>query len=265
LFMFKRIEIDRENDLEALVMKEPDCLEEGMRILDHQVRGNGKFIDVLGVDADGVLAVIELKLGEEDEMLVQALDYYDWVYSNRDRLKGAYGNKASIQIEEDPRIILVASGFSDRLRRAARHVEPNLTLLEYSYLSTPGNERAVVCREIENQPENEFAAPVSLEGTLSRVADGDLKVLVRQVHSELSSIGKDLEPIPRDGYIRCKCAGRIIGELGLRRTLFYVWWMLASGEWADDEAKVKNLEDWRRANAEVLNGFKERYRALGGS
>jgi hypothetical protein len=47
--------------------------------------------------------VLELKVEGEDEMLVQALDYYDYIYSNRDRLAREY-SRAKIITEEDPRI-----------------------------------------------------------------------------------------------------------------------------------------------------------------
>jgi hypothetical protein len=107
--MFKRIEIDEERELENLVVKDPESVEDGLKYLTHQRQANGKFIDVLAVDRDGVLTVVELKVGEEDEMLFQAMEYYDWVSSNRDRLANEYKSRVKIVTEEDPRIVLVAS------------------------------------------------------------------------------------------------------------------------------------------------------------
>ena len=131
--MFKRLDMDQERELESLVMKDPEALEDGLVHLTHQRSANGRYIDVLAADSDGVLTVIELKVGEDDEMLLQALEYYDYVSSNRDRLAREYESKAKILPQEEPRIMLVASGFGERLKLAARYVEPRVTLLEYAY------------------------------------------------------------------------------------------------------------------------------------
>ncbi len=104
--MFTRTEIQKESDLEDLVIKDIEAVEKGLTFLTHQPPANGNFIDVLAVDADGVLVVMELKVEGEDEMLVQALDYYDYVYSNLDRLAEEF-NHARINKEEDPRIMLM--------------------------------------------------------------------------------------------------------------------------------------------------------------
>src|ERR1039457_3446057 len=107
----KQLQIDQERELEALVIKDPDSVEEGLTILTHQRPANGKYIDILAVDKDGVLVDMELKLNEDDDMLLQALEYYDYVLTNRDRIAREYEKKAKIVAQEDPRIILVASGF----------------------------------------------------------------------------------------------------------------------------------------------------------
>src|SRR5580692_4421875 len=113
--MFKRLEIDLERELESQIIKDIEALEDGLIYLSHQRSANGNYIDVLAADSDGVLIVIELKVDKDDEMLLQALEYYDYVSSNRDRLAKEYAAKAKIVDQEDPRIMLVASGFSERL------------------------------------------------------------------------------------------------------------------------------------------------------
>lgn len=40
--MFKKIEIDQERELESLVLKEPESIEDGLTCLTHQRRANGK-------------------------------------------------------------------------------------------------------------------------------------------------------------------------------------------------------------------------------
>jgi RecB family endonuclease NucS len=66
--MFKRLDLDQERELESQVIKDPEALEDGLVYLTHQRAANDNYIDVLAADSDGVLVVIELKVGEEDEM-----------------------------------------------------------------------------------------------------------------------------------------------------------------------------------------------------
>jgi hypothetical protein len=261
--MFKRIEIDQERDLEDLVVKDPEAVEEGLKYLTHQRHANGKFIDVLAVDGDGVLVVIELKVGEEDEMLFQALEYYDWVSSNRDRLANEYKTRGKIVTEEDPRIILVASNFTDRLKKAVRYFEPRTTLMEYSYLSTKGGEKGLFCKEVINESESGFVPSVSLESALSYINPDNVKSACKKVHEEICRIGRDMEPIPRDGYIRYKCKNRVVGDISLRRTFFHVWWYKGNDEW--DSAKLESLKEWNGKKAKILKAYEKQYRELGGN
>lgn len=263
--MFKRVEIDKERELEDLVVKDPEAVEDGLEYLTHQLQANGKFIDVLAVDRNGVLTVLELKVGEEDEMLFQAMEYYDWVSSNRDRLANEYKSRVKIVTEEDPRIILVASNFSDRLKGAARHFEPRITLMEYSYLATKGGEKGLFCKEVINEAENGYVPSVSLESALSYIKPAHVKALCLKVHEELCEVGDDMEPIPRNRYIRYKCKNRVVGDVSLKRTFFVVWWHRTDNEWDDDGVKLESVKQWNAKRAKVLTCYQRRYRELGGN
>ncbi|HEY5915508.1 MAG TPA: hypothetical protein VJA21_33405 [Verrucomicrobiae bacterium] len=261
--MFKRIEIDQERELEDLVIKDPEAVEDGLKYLTHQRVANGKFIDVLAVDGDGVLVVIELKVGEDDEMLLQAMEYYDWVSTNRDRLANEYRARAKIVTEEDPRVVLVASTFTDRLKKATRYFEPRTTLLEYSYLSTKGGEKGLFCKEVLNESESGYVPSMSLEGALSYINPDAVRNACQKVHDQLCEIGRDMEPSPRDGYIRYKCKNRVVGDISLRRTFFHVWWCLGAQDW--DSVKLASLKEWNAKKAKILKAYQKRYRDLGGN
>jgi hypothetical protein len=260
--MFKQLEINEERDLENLVVKDPESIEKGLKYLAHQRQANGKFIDVLAVDADGILVIIELKIGQDDEMLLQALEYYDYVSSNRDRLAKEYEKRAKIVTVEDPRIILVASGFSERLKRAVRFFEPSTKLMEYAYLETKGGDKGLFCHEVSYESEDDYEPAISLEGVLSYVTDPKVKGVCEKVHAELLKLGKDIEDIPREGQVRYKCKNRVVGGLSVRRTFFYVWWFLDSDNW--DEVKLANPKEWLSRKQKVTKGFIKRYHAVGG-
>ena len=67
--------------LEELIEAEPTILGEPLLIIGRQVATSfGKIIDLLAVDADGILHVLELKKDKTPrEVVAQVLDYGSWV------------------------------------------------------------------------------------------------------------------------------------------------------------------------------------------
>jgi hypothetical protein len=49
------------------------------------IRGRG-FVDLAGLDAAGRLVLVETKLGTDEMLVLQGLDYYVWANANRGRL-----------------------------------------------------------------------------------------------------------------------------------------------------------------------------------
>jgi Endonuclease NucS len=261
--MFVKIDIAKESELEHLVMKEPDALERGLRILTHQRRAHSKFRDILATDAEGVLVVIELKTGEDDGMLLQALEYYDYISVNRDRLEKEFQKVSKINIEEDPRIILVASSFSERIKKAARYITPEIYLMEYSYLESKAAERGLVFKEVAINADSGYAPPTSLESVLDYISEQELRALCEKVHNEIIKRLPNVEVIPRRHEIHYKCMNRSLGGLALRKQLFYPWWRYPDKqEW--QEAVIAKKDDWAKKREKVLKGFEARYRAYGG-
>ena len=73
--------VPTEKRLEELIEADPRILGEPLLIIGRQVpTAFGKFIDLLAVDAHGVLHVLELKRDKTPrEVVAQALDYGSWV------------------------------------------------------------------------------------------------------------------------------------------------------------------------------------------
>jgi hypothetical protein len=92
----------REHKLQAILKGQPDVLGltdlwrefpgwRGLTTSSTTPAGRPGFIDFLGVDAAGVLHVVETKIGHDPKVVLQALDYAIWVRANdtaiRTRLK----------------------------------------------------------------------------------------------------------------------------------------------------------------------------------
>lgn len=114
-----------ESDLEDFLAENLNQLEQGLTLFKsanvsgRQVAaGAAGRIDILGQDAHGDFVVIEIKAGDVDrEVVGQIQAYMGWVLENLATGKGVRG-------------IVVASGFTDRLKLAAR--VSNLELKAYS-------------------------------------------------------------------------------------------------------------------------------------
>ena len=87
------IKIERESELRAMLGNNPSVIEEGLTVLKQEYPTESGPIDLLCSDNEGRLCVVELKLDQDDNMLLQALRYYDWAYSNRDRIGEIFREK----------------------------------------------------------------------------------------------------------------------------------------------------------------------------
>jgi len=105
-----------ERDLEDQIVSHLDALERGLTLVSRQVRSEVGILDLLAKSRDGQTVIIELKAGEaKDSSIGQIARYVGW-YSEKE---GAA-----------PRAILVASGFPQPVRWAAKAI-PGLRLVTY--------------------------------------------------------------------------------------------------------------------------------------
>jgi hypothetical protein len=100
-----------EVDLEDLVRQAPDLIEAGLHFVDHQAPTARGPLDVLLVDSGHSLVIAELKVVEGDDMLMQGIDYYDYVQKNLDGFARAY-KAFEIDPKQEPRLFLIAPSFS---------------------------------------------------------------------------------------------------------------------------------------------------------
>jgi hypothetical protein len=83
--------------LEELIEADPDILGTPLLLIGRQVQtDHGKFIDLLGMDAEGGLHVLELKRDRTPrEVVAQLLDYGSWVQDlSNERVREIYGTYA---------------------------------------------------------------------------------------------------------------------------------------------------------------------------
>ena len=105
-----------ERDLENQIVSHLDVLEPGLTLVSRQESSDVGRLDLLTRDVQGRTVIIELKAGEaKDSSIGQIARYIGW-----------YAEKEG----KPPRAILVASGFAEPVRWAAKAI-PGLRLVTY--------------------------------------------------------------------------------------------------------------------------------------
>jgi hypothetical protein len=122
-----------EQQLEDLVRVHAGLIEEGLVYVDHQKPAAGGLLDVLMVDSGRALVVAELKVVQDDEMLLQGLDYYDYVSSHIESFSRLY-KAHSIDPTQQVRLILVAPSFSQSVVNRCKWLSIKVSLFTYTCL-----------------------------------------------------------------------------------------------------------------------------------
>jgi len=133
-----------EKELESRIRDHPHQIEPGLNFVDAQRRAGRGPLDLLFHDSGKALVVVELKVAKSDGMLFQAIDYFDYVYSNRERLALAYKAKGiDIDASQEPRIILVSPDFSHLLVNRCKWLKVKVDLYRFRCLIVKRDENIV--------------------------------------------------------------------------------------------------------------------------
>ena len=257
---FEKIPLENERELESLITRNLDVIEEGLTLISHQVRTGAGIIDILCSDADSRLTVIELKAKESDRLLLQALTYHDWVNENALAIKEMFSKARDVDAHKSPRLILVAPRFSEDLTKAVKYFEPQIDLVEWEYLKTPSGEKGLYCRTIEIEEPERVVEPLTTQDHIKYIIDEDVRMLFENTIERIKGIDKGIEVTPTKYRLAFKHRGRNFAILRRRRNFFRVETRNESGEWerSDDIKTEKDL------TLELFNRIEEAYVRAGG-
>lgn len=138
---YQQIDVS-EQLLEDLVRQNADLIEEGLVYVHHQqITGSGR-LDVLLADSGHSLVLAELKVVEDDGMLLQGLDYYDYVSSHVEAIARLYG-KFSIDPTQSVRLFLIAPSFSQSLISRCKWIDVPISLFTYKCIKLEGSDEII--------------------------------------------------------------------------------------------------------------------------
>lgn len=219
--------------LEDLVRQGPELIEDGLRYVDHQRAAGEGRLDVLLVDSGGALVVAELKVVEDDNMLVQALDYYDYVSAHRDAFARAYP-AGKIDPMQAARLLLIAPGFSVALVNRVKWFKLPVSLFSFRCVRLEGDQSDEVLPvyiEIKPPPVVESVPTRNREDILGYITNSAVLAKATTLLDALSALGPEISVDPVQGAVSVKRHGRVFAYLWPRRKWFVFGLRAPDGEW----------------------------------
>lgn len=253
---YTKVEVS-EATLEDLIRQDASLIEEGLVYVDHQKHAAGGRLDVLLVDSGKSLVVAELKVVQDDGMLLQGLDYYDYVSSHVETYARLYKLHA-IDPTQQVRLILVAPSFSQAMINRCKWIDIPLSLFTFQCLKVEGDDDFVpVFAEQQIPTPTEVVEGVSIDKHLAYITDPSVRIKASALLEEFKSWkpgGISLDPIKY--AISIKVNGRVFAYLSARRKHYVLATFNAEDVWT--EYSIKDDNDLEQAKPIVRVSMERR-------
>lgn len=253
---FECVEVS-EKELEDMIRQAPHMIEDGLQYITHQKKTNRGSLDILFVDSGNSLVVAELKVVEDDTMLIQGLDYYNDVSNNIELLARAY-SKFKINPEQDVRLLLIAPSFSILFLNRCRWLDIPVSVFSYRCIQLEKTaEKVPVFNEVTIPFVPVIEKPYLLEDRFNYIVNKESRHTAKKFLDEVRSW--DTSNISSDAIkyaISVKFRGTVLCYLSPRRKSFYIGAYNPEGEWTsfpvNNKEDLENIRVLLKANIEKL-------------
>ena len=184
------------------------------------------------VDSGKALVLAELKIVEDDGILFQALDYYDYVSSHLEAFARLY-NEFSVDPTQTVRLFLIAPSFSQSLISCCKWVDAPISLFAYKCIRLEGLSDIIPVFSEQSIPSPpDVLETYSLDDRLNYITDTAVRDTVKATLERIRSWDEDrilIEPIKY--AISLKVSGRNFAYISPRRKFFVVETFNQDGKW----------------------------------
>ena len=137
-FVVKKRDLTDPAQLQALIVEHVDDLERGLTILDSRLLLGQASIDIVALDADGVLVLIALGLVADEEMFLKAVDAYSWCLEYPDAIHRLYPT-VQFSAAHPPRVMFVVERMPDAFHRKIKQLGfAAVDCVEFRHLDVDG-------------------------------------------------------------------------------------------------------------------------------
>ena len=223
MIKYKTVDVS-EKQLEDLIRRYPECIEEGLRYVDHQRKAERGPLDVLLADSGNALVLAELKIVEDDNALIQGIDYYDYIVRSIEGIARVY--KASrIDPTQIVRLFLIAPRFSVALLNRCKWIDIPIFLFTYKCITFENSKDVVpVFLEITTPSVPKVVQAYNLDERFRYITDLTMRRMLQDLIKEVANWDTSriaAEPTKHD--ISLKVAGKVFSYIAPRRKHFIVY------------------------------------------
>jgi len=231
-----------EQELEDLVRRNTELIEEGLVYIDHQKPAAGGRLDVFMVDSGKSLVVAELKVVQDDGMLLQGLDYYDYVTTHVESFARLYKDQ-SIDPTQQVRLFLIAPSFSQTLVNRCKWLDVPITLFTFNCLKFDKEDDIVpIFTEQPISAPPEIIEVTHLDDHLAYITDTTVRSKVAALLEEIKNWRPGNISLDAIKYaISMKVNGHVFAYLHPRRQHYLISTFNADNEWT--EYPIKSDDD----------------------
>jgi hypothetical protein len=237
---FTKVDVS-EQELEDLVRRHPEQIEEGLAYVDHQKPAAGGRLDVLMVDSGKSLVVAELKVTQDDGMLLQGLDYYDYISTHVEPFARLYKSHA-IDPTQRVRLFLVAPTFSQTLINRCKWLDLPISLFTFNCLKFEGESDVVpIFTEQQITAPPEVVEVTRLDDHLNYITDSVVRAKVAALLQEIKNWRPGNISIDPIKYaVSMKVNGHLFAYLWPRRQHYLIGTYDALDDWKEYPVKTED-------------------------
>lgn len=253
-----------EKELHGIIEKELDALEEGLTILKYEFTSELGKADFLCVDSGGRLAIIEVKLHEDENVLFQGLRYFSSIDKIRYNISTLFPDK-HISPNEQPRLLLVAEKFSDDIKRLSTLVKPEVELFEYTVAISPDKKKGIIYHSVDLPiVEEPLTKPSTYEEQKNYLTNDSLKPIFEKARNDIKGISDAIDEYITNSYVGYKYKGRHIAWITTHRKVLDIGSMIIDEEKTTIDNKYTRLSSETDSYAETIENIRKSFVNLGG-
>jgi len=231
-----------EQELEDIVRRSADLIEEGLVYVDHQKQTAGGRLDVLMVDSGKALVLAELKVNQDDGMLFQGVDYYDYVSAHVESFARLYKDHL-IDPTQQVRLFLIAPSFSQTLVNRCKWLDLPISLFTFNCLKFDGEDDVVpIFSEQQIPTPLEPVEVFYIDDHLAYITDPAVRAKANSLLDEIKSWKPGNISLDAIKFaVSMKLNGRVFAYLSPRRQHYLIGTYNSEDKWTD--YPVKDDED----------------------
>ncbi len=178
----RRICVEDKALLASLVSSSTEFASSGITVVDECWHlDDGTAVDLIGIDRDQRLVGVLLGTEEDDTLLIDALNLFDWFLAH-----GAVVEKMvrphHVNLRRLPRIVVIAPTFPKRAMRILSYLSPQVHVELLTYLCLRVNEETILLLEQKEGPGPKLWLPGPDEPTFSsQIGEEEAKLTMEEI------------------------------------------------------------------------------------